>query len=142
VIVGEGHYLADLEQLVQELNIIGNIRFLGRRSDVQTIIAASDVVVIPSVWEEAFGLIAAESMASARPVIASKIGGIPELIENGVNGFLVEPDNYYGLADALQRQLTNQNIKILFGNSGLKKSAQFDLSLAVAKLVDLYEEVL
>lgn len=142
LVAGEGTYRRDLERLARELNISGNIRFLGRRSDVQTIIAASDVVVAPSVWEEAFGLIVAEAMACGRPVVASKVGGIPELIVDGENGFLVKPDDYDGLALILQELLTNPNLKLEMGNDGLKKSAKFGLQRAVSELIDLYEDVL
>ena len=142
LVVGEGHYLIVLEKLAEELGVTSNISFLGRRSDVQSIIAASNVVVVPSVWEEAVGLIVAEAMASGRTVVASKVGGIPELVADGENGFLVKPDDSGGLAGVLLELLCNQNAQHKMGGAGKIMSVKFALPLAVNKLIDLYEELL
>lgn len=143
LVVGEGYFKSDLEKLALELNIPSNIRFLGRRSDVETIIAASDIIVVPSVWEEAFGLIIAEAMASNRPVIASDIGGIPELIETGVNGSLIAVGNDKELATSILNILPNTELKSLYGSAGLLKAKEkFNLPNQVAALIDVYEAVL
>ena len=143
LIVGEGWYSSHLEMLSETLGVSSNVRFLGRRSDVPMIIAASDAVVVPSVWEEAFGLIVTESMASNRPVIATNVGGIPELIDAGVNGCLVESGNDVDMAESINDIIFNHEKKAQYGGSGcLKVIKQFNLPLQVVMLADLYETML
>lgn len=142
VIAGEGYYRDELERLIDKLGIGGHVLFLGRRSDVHLIIAAADVVVVPSVWEEAFGIIIAEAMASARPVVASNIGGIPELVDDGVTGKLVEPGDSDGLARAIHKLLMDITERERLGNAGLVQAREkFDLARQVVRIVDLYETV-
>jgi glycosyltransferase involved in cell wall biosynthesis len=143
LIIGEGDYRGKLESAVEKLKLDQSVQFLGRRSDVHTIMAAADVVVTPSIWDEAFGLSIAEAMASARPVIASAVGGIPELIDSGENGLLVSPGNAQELADALFTILENPALAEEMGRRGREKAIhKFNLELQVTKLVDLYQEIL
>lgn len=140
LIAGDGLYGVDLEAISVDLDISDNVRFLGRRSDVHDIIAASDVVVVPSVWEEAFGLIIAEAMASGKPVIASRSGGIPELVEDGVTGHLVTPGNAREIAKALKQLIDQPEAQQKMGQSAQAKATrEFDLVKQVEKLVALYE---
>lgn len=142
VLVGEGYYRDELEKLVNDLQLSDYVLFLGRRSDVQVVVAAADVVVVPSVWEEAFGLIIAEAMASARPVVASNIGGIPELIDDGITGKMVKPGDSYELARTVYNLLIDITDREQMGNAGLGKARRkFDLSRQVEKLAGIYEAV-
>ena len=142
LIIGEGGYRETLEQKAVQLGVSPYITFLGRRSDVHDIIAASDVVAVPCTWEESFGLIIAEAMAGGKPVVASRTGGIPELIDDGVTGFLVSPGNSKQLAQFLHRLLSNPDERMRMGKAGYKKAHQmFDLVKQVDKLVDLYSEI-
>lgn len=141
VIAGEGYYRNELEKMCIDLHIEINILFLDNRGDVQAIVAASDIVVVPSVWEEAFGLIIAEAMASARPVVASRIGGIPELVENGVTGLTVKPADAVELATALCQLLESPDKCRCMGAAGLNKATkEFNLAQQVKKLADLYDK--
>jgi len=143
LVVGEGHYRSDLEKLAVKLNVTGNIKFLGRRSDVQTIISASDIVVVPSLWQEAFGLIIAEAMASRRPVVASRLGGIPELVESGVSGLLVEPGDVNGMAEAVYGLIMHQDERQYLADMALIKARKlFDLSFQANALVDVFKKVM
>jgi glycosyltransferase involved in cell wall biosynthesis len=142
VIAGEGHFQEDLEKQVKSLLLTEQVIFLGQRSDVNLLVAAADVVAVPAVWAESFGLIIAEAMASGRPVVASRIGGIPELIENDITGTLVVPGDSAGLASAIYNLLDNPTQRELIAAAALHKARQqFDLSHQVAKLVNLYEQV-
>lgn len=143
LVVGEGWYRLQLETLVKDLGVEGNVRFLGRRSDVQTLIAASDAVVVPSVWEEAFGLIVAEAMACERPLVASHSGGIPELVEDGFTGLLVPSGDTQRMAEAIKVLLSNMSYrKELATNGRLKTLDKFNLEKQVDSLVDFYNVVL
>lgn len=143
LVVGEGAYRADLDALVEKCDLQQNVEFLGRRSDVHTIFAASDIVVTPSLWDEAFGLSIAEAMACARPVVASNVGGIPELVDSGTNGLLVAPGNVADLVDKLTTLIENPVSAEQMGRQGREKALQlFSLENQVKKIVDLYEEIL
>lgn len=143
LVVGEGSYRTELDMLVDKCNLGEYVEFLGRRSDVHTIFAASDIVVTPSIWDEAFGLSIAEAMAAARPVVASNVGGIPELIDSGENGLLVAPGNAAELANTLRTLIENTAQAEQMGRQGREKVLQlFNLEYQVKKIVDLYEEIL
>lgn len=143
VIVGEGYFRTNLEKLSQNLGIQEQVLFLGKRYDVDLIVAASDVVAVPSVWQEGFGLIIAEAMAVGRPVIASRIGGIPELIDDGVTGLLVEPGNVLELSYGISRLLLDSTFaKQLCENAMPYCRRNFNLSDAVLEYVDIFLETL
>ena len=105
LIVGEGSRRDALEAQARELRIAHRVVFTGRRDDVPAVTAALDVAVLPS-YREAQGLTILEAMALSRPVVASNVGGIPEMIEDGVTGLLVPPHDADALAAAIVRLLT------------------------------------
>ena len=90
LIVGEGSRRDALEAQARELRIAHRVVFTGRRDDIPAVTAALDVAVLPS-YREAQGLTILEAMALSRPVVASNVGGIPEMVEDGVTGLLVPP---------------------------------------------------
>jgi glycosyltransferase involved in cell wall biosynthesis len=142
LVVGEGAYRRELEQQVIRTNISPYVMFLGRRSDVHDIVAASDVIAVPCTWEESFGLIIAEAMAGSRPVVASRTGGIPELVDHGLTGLLVTPGKSRELAASLHRLLTDSDEYRRMGEAGIEKArVMFDLEKQVVKLADLYDEI-
>lgn len=101
VIAGDGPEQANLAALAAELGVADRVELAGLRDDVPALLARADLFVHPAVWEEAFGLTIAEAMASGRAVIATRVGGIPELIEHRRTGLLVQPGNAGELARAL-----------------------------------------
>ena len=88
-VVGEGPMLSQLQRAVTELGLESVVEFLGLRSDVPSLLAESQVAVVPSRWDEGFGYAVIEAMAAGIPVIASAAGGIPEIVVDGETGFLV-----------------------------------------------------
>lgn len=98
---GNGPAFASLQALRDTLPSRDRIRLLGYRADREILLQAADVCVVPSLWEEAFGLAALEAMARAKPVVATAVGGIPEIIRDGVTGLLVPPGDDRRLADAI-----------------------------------------
>ena len=81
--------LSQLQRAVTELGLESVVEFLGLRSDVPSLLAESQVAVVPSRWDEGFGYAVIEAMAAGIPVIASAAGGIPEIVVDGETGFLV-----------------------------------------------------
>jgi glycosyltransferase involved in cell wall biosynthesis len=104
LLVGDGPVRSDLEHLADELHIRPSIEFLGSRSDIPELLAASDLYVHPSL-QEGYSNALLEAMASACPVVATAVGGNVELVEDGVTGVLVAPSDPQALADAMLRML-------------------------------------
>ena len=100
VLVGDGPLRAELEGLARSLGLGGAVLFAGYQPNPERYLAAMDVFVLPS-RAEAMPLVIPEAWAAGRPVVASRVGGIPELIEDGKTGLLVEPGDVDGLAARL-----------------------------------------
>lgn len=103
LIVGDGAQKQALEELVDSLNEQNRVSFLGYRKEPKDVMASADVVVIPSLWYEAFGRTVVEAMSVSVPVVASDIGGMAELFTHGVHGLYVQPDSVEALASALTK---------------------------------------
>ena len=106
LVVGEGRDRETLEQQARDLRIAHRVVFTGRRDDVPAVTAALDCAVLPS-YREAQGLTILEAMALSRPVVATNVGGIPEMIDDGVTGLLVPPHDAPALAAAITRVLVD-----------------------------------
>jgi len=102
-IVGDGPERPKLAALVQELGLGPRVQFLGPRRNVEPVLQAADCAVCPSVWAEAVGLVNPEALACGLPVVASRIGGIPEYIEDGRNGFLFTAGDHHELAARIRQ---------------------------------------
>jgi glycosyltransferase involved in cell wall biosynthesis len=105
LVFGDGPERAGLEAQRAALRTGARVRLAGQRPDAAEYVAAADVCVVPSRWEEAFCLAAAEPLARGRPLVATRVGAIPELVRDGVTGLLVPPADPPALAGALQRLL-------------------------------------
>jgi glycosyltransferase involved in cell wall biosynthesis len=97
---GDGPYLEELRALAERRGV-SSFRFLGQRGDVPALLADATVAVVPSLWAEAFGLAVVEAMAAGVPLVATRTGGIPELVGDGLTSLLVEPGDAASLADAI-----------------------------------------
>src|SRR5262249_20933491 len=115
--IGEGSRHEALEAQARELRIAHRVVFTGRRDDVPAVTAALDVAVLPS-YREAQGLSVLEAMALSRPVVASNVGGIPEMIQDGVTGLLVPPHDSEALAATIVRLLTDHPYADPLGRAG------------------------
>lgn len=141
-IIGDSHYGQELAALVTKLGLDGHIIFTGFRTDMSNIMAALDILVSAS-WEEPFGRTIIESMAAGKPVIATNAGGVPDIIENGVNGILVSPRNPQGLADGVLKVLNDPELGRKLGDAGRKTVKQkFSLERQMREIEKLYENIL
>jgi glycosyltransferase involved in cell wall biosynthesis len=115
VYIGDGPQRRELDAIRDSLDSSQLITFLGYREDASRLLGDADICVVPSVWQDAFPLGVLEPMAAGKPVIATMVGGIPEMIEDGVTGILVPPANDRALASALTRLLTNPELAAKLG---------------------------
>ena len=106
ILVSDGALRSSLEDKARALGLDGDVFFLGRRDDVPSVLVRADVVAHPS-WSEGFPNAVLEAMCAARPVVATRVGGIPEVMTDGVHGLLIEPQRPSELADALERLLAD-----------------------------------
>jgi glycosyltransferase involved in cell wall biosynthesis len=142
VIVGEGDLYDRLVNLVHRYELGDSVLFTGFQMDVSEIIATFDVAVLPSFFE-GMGRVLLEAMAMEKPVVASRVGGIPDLVEDGVNGFLVHSGDVKGLAKTLKKTITDKKLARKMGKEGRKKiSEQFSSDIMVRSIEKVYHECL
>ena len=140
MIVGEGSRLEALHDIARELGVERHVIFTGRRDDIPAITAAFDVAVLPS-YREAQGLTILEAMALSRPVVASNVGGIPEMVEDGVTGLLVPPHDPPALAGAIVRLLADHQLADMVARAGHDLvHDRFCIQLMVNAVQELYDE--
>jgi glycosyltransferase involved in cell wall biosynthesis len=141
-IAGDGVERAALERLAAQLGVAERVRFLGRRTDVPDLLEACDVFVLPS-RQEGLGVAALEAMARARPVVASAIGGLAELVQHGVTGLLTPPGDAAALASALELLIADPERARRMGRAGAERVKQgFLADQMVAAYEALYREIL
>jgi N-acetyl-alpha-D-glucosaminyl L-malate synthase BshA len=109
LMVGDGPEMAEATRLSRELGISDDVDFLGEQEQVVPILSIADVFLLPSA-QESFGLAALEAMACEVPVVASNVGGLPEVIEDGTTGFLHRPDDLDGMARSAITLLTDSDL--------------------------------
>jgi glycosyltransferase involved in cell wall biosynthesis len=142
VIVGEGYLYNELLRMVDGNGLRESVLFTGFQMDVSEIIATFDVAVLPSFFE-GMGRVILEAMAMEKPVVASRVGGIPDLIDQGTNGLLVRPGDARELADALEKVLTDKGLARKLGRQGRKRMKnQFSADIMVQSIERLYRELL
>lgn len=141
LLVGDGPERHNAEMLCRELNLCQNIMFLGKQNPVEEILSVCDLFLMPS-ETESFGLAALEAMACEVPVIASNAGGIPELVQNGVSGFMAEVGNVIEMAEKGIFILENEERLHQFKSNALARALEFDINNIVPVYERFYEEVL
>jgi glycosyltransferase involved in cell wall biosynthesis len=140
LVVGEGSRLEALQEQARGLGIDSTVVFTGRRDDVPAVTAALDVAVLPS-YREAQGLTILEAMALSRPVVASNVGGIPEMVEHEVTGLLVPPHQPGPLAEAIVRLLDDHPLADTLARAGHDLvHRKFCVEAMVHAIEGLYEE--
>jgi len=141
VIVGDGPRRMEYQELAAELRISEHVTWTGVVRDPlsEGVYSAADVVCQMSRWEEVFGQVIAEAMASGKPVVGTRVGGIPELIDDGETGFLVERGDIHAMAERILYLLNDPGQRMKMGNKGLEATeAKFDHRKNVSKLIELY----
>ncbi len=142
VIIGEGPDRKNLENLVKNLSLQKHVVLLGKQKEIPKLLKSSDIFCLPS-RREAFGLVNTEAMMAKLPVIASSVGGIPEIVKDGETGILVDPEDSPGLAKALIELVSNEKKREEMGEKGYKRVlSDFNSKAMAKKYEDIYSEVL
>jgi len=143
VLAGSGTQ-QDYQQLAEALGISDKLCFLGRVPDdtLRLLYSSCDLFVLPSRLE-GLGIVILEAMAAGKPVVATNVGGIPELIESGQNGILVEANNEGKLAGAIVKVLSNKSLAQIIGENNMKKARErFSWEVAAQKTERVYNELI
>ncbi|MFQ6083735.1 MAG: glycosyltransferase family 4 protein [Candidatus Aminicenantia bacterium] len=141
IFTGDGYLKQNLERKAFEIGIKKNIIFLGWRNDVAKIISIYDIFVLPSL-NEGMGRVLVEAMAIGKPIVASNVGGIPDLVTHGKNGFLVSPKNPEELAKYIQILIEDKEKRESMGQAGKEIALNFSKEIMVEKIAKLYKELL
>lgn len=139
-IAGDGPLRSHLEQRCRHLGIEGSVEFLGAVPDVWDILARAGLAVFPSLTEPQ-GIAVLEAMAAGCPVIASRVGGIPEMVDHGRNGHLVPPADAPALADAMLRLHGDDQLRARYRDEGLRTAGQWRMDTTVHRYEALYREL-
>jgi L-malate glycosyltransferase len=141
VILGEGELREHLEHLVREHHLEKHVLLPGFRIDVLGCIKAFDLFVMSSVTE-GLGTSLLDAMACSKAIVATKAGGIPEVVDDGVTGLLVEPRDHHGLAAAIVRLIKDAPVRQRMAEAGFERvSARFTLERMVAETANVYARV-
>jgi glycosyltransferase involved in cell wall biosynthesis len=141
VIAGDGPDRQRLAALIAELGLAGDVELLGFRSDVPDLLRALDIAVLSS-HSEGGPLAIIEYMGIGAPIVATEVGGVPEIIEDGVHGLLVRPHDPSAMAKAIERLLQDPELARRLGAQARQRQrAEFDIDITVRRLEDLYREL-
>lgn len=141
LIAGAGPDRSDLEAQAAALSLTHVVRFLGYRTDVPSLMSAADVIAVPS-RAEGLPLVVLESMAVGRPVVAARVGGVPDVVRHGETGFLVPPDAPLPLAERLLELLEDHAARADMGAAGARVvRSQFGPDHAARRLAAVYRTV-
>ncbi len=142
LMVGDGPDLAEAMQQARDQGLGDAIRFLGDQEQVVQLLSASDLFLMPSA-QESFGLAALEAMACEVPVVASCVGGVPELVEDGVTGVLCPPDDLAAMSSAAIRLLTDEKLHARLAQAARKRAMDRFTDTRIVPLYErYYDEVL
>jgi glycosyltransferase involved in cell wall biosynthesis len=138
VIAGDGPLRASLEQLVRNLEIADRVRFLGNWHDVPTLLRSTDVFALASKFEP-FGVALLEAKAAALPIVATAVNEIPDIVSDGVSGFLTPPQQPATMAALFARLACDPHLRGRFAARALVEAQQFSLPATVAAYESLYD---
>jgi L-malate glycosyltransferase len=138
--VGRGPMADELEQRRRQLGLDGWFQFLGERDDVLRLLVGSDIFVLPS-HNEGLPVALMEATSASLPIVASEVGGIPQVITDGVHGLLVHPGRPAELAAALERLASDPPLRLALGQEAKRQSAMFDVTSASREVEAIYRRV-
>jgi N-acetyl-alpha-D-glucosaminyl L-malate synthase BshA len=142
LMVGDGPDLAEATRLARTLDIADAVDFLGEQDELMPLLSASDVFLLPSA-QESFGLAALEAMACEVPVVASHVGGLPELVEHGVSGFLHPPGDLDGMARSALALLTDDALHRRMADAARRTAHEQFCDVKIVPMYEsYYEEIL
>jgi glycosyltransferase involved in cell wall biosynthesis len=141
VLAGVGQTEPMMRRLAEDVGLNGSVIFAGYRDDAPRLMALADVFVLPS-EQEGLPIALLEAMALGRPSIATAVGGIPDVINDGWEGLLIPPKDPAELAAAIVALLSDEELRRRMGDAAKIRAADFDIRRAVARMQDVYQAVL
>ena len=135
VLVGDGPELEPARRTLEDRGLLDDVEFAGERLDIVDVLSQTDAFLLPSATES-FGLAALEAMACEVPVVASRVGGLPEVVDEGVNGFLHAPADVEGMASSLVRIVTDEALRDRLGAEGRRAAIE---RFSASRIVPMYE---
>ncbi len=141
LVVGDGPLRGAVAAEVQRLGLGGTLRLTGHRSDADAIIAAADILVSSST-EEGLGSVLLDAMALGKPVVATRAGGIPEVVRHGETGLLVPPGDSRALGEAIAQVLCDRDLAVRLGEGARSRVKGYSMENVVERTLALYERVL
>ena len=141
IVAGTGPDEDRIKRLSSKIGILEKVRFLGQTNEVERYLNASDIFVLPS-FSEGMPNSLLEAMACGLPVIASKIGGVVDVVEDGRSGILFEPGDISGLASAMVRLLNDNELRLKLGAEARKRIVDsFSIDMIADEYIRLYERL-
>jgi glycosyltransferase involved in cell wall biosynthesis len=142
IIVGDGEEEKRLKERVKRLSLTETVVFTGLRRDIPELLTIAELVVLPSLWEGMPNSLL-EAMAAGKPVVATSVGGIPEVVANGETGILIPPRDSKALAETIVRLLRDREKGHAMGMKGKKRVEQyFPLAQSIHLTEMVYQEIL
>jgi|688.fasta_scaffold103649_3 N-acetyl-alpha-D-glucosaminyl L-malate synthase BshA len=141
LLIGDGPERSNIEKVCRELHVCDKVTFLGKQEAVEEILSVCDLFLLPS-ERESFGLSALEAMACEVPVICSNAGGLPEVVDHGINGYLADVGDVETMANYAIELLKNDQTLKEFGKQALAKAKQFSLDNIINEYLAVYESTL
>lgn len=141
LLAGDGEEALHLKHLAKELQIADRVRFLGWQQEIQEVLAALDLFVLPS-RNEGMGRVLVQAMAMGKPIVATRVGGVPEVLGEEEAGLLVPHDDPVELASAIEQLLTDRELARKMAEAGKRRAPAYSVDKMVAKTESLYETLL
>jgi N-acetyl-alpha-D-glucosaminyl L-malate synthase BshA len=141
LLIGDGPERKNLEDLCRQLEIVDDVKFLGKQEAVEELLAISDVFILPS-ENESFGLAALEAMACEVPVVSSNAGGIPEVNVDGVTGYVCEIGDIRGMAEKCISILSDDKKLSVLRKQAFEHAKKFDINNLLEQYINYYEEII
>ena len=141
IMVGDGPEIRKCKILVEKLNLADKVFFAGICENIIPVLSVSDLYVLPS-KSESFGLSALEALSCSVPVVGTKFGGLPEVVVDGICGYLIDPDNVEQLADSSLKILCDKELKNKMSYEARERAKLFDSSIIIPQFLNYYKYVL
>lgn len=139
LVVGEGSLNGEMEKLAYSLDLSDEVKFTGYRTDMPEIMNSIDLL-LHTPLNEGLGRVLLEAMTCEKPIVATNVGGIPEIVEHGIQGFLVPAGDYASMASESLKILKDSELAKSLGSAGRKKALNFSTEKMVQKIHNLYNE--
>ncbi len=141
LIIGSGDVVA-YQQIARDYGVEGKVIFVGQSKEVWQYYAASDALVLPT-FNEAFGLVVLEAMSSGLPVLVSSLAGASELVNDGVNGLIInDPSDALEIATKLGTMLFDENLRMSLGKEARQTALKYTWDLVAQRHIEVYEAIL